>query len=87
MNDRNHPERIRNVTNFTGHPIDTLIILSTLTIGIIVSFSWRDAIDKWLHENFSSVDTKIQARFIYALSATVFAVIMIYIFSKIKRHD
>lgn len=80
-----HPERIRNVTNFTGDPIDTLIILSTLTIGIIVSFSWRDAVDRWMKERYTSDESNIQARFVYAVAATVAAVIIIYVVSRIKK--
>jgi uncharacterized membrane protein YeaQ/YmgE (transglycosylase-associated protein family) len=85
MNDKNYPERIRNVTNYTGNPIDTLLILATVTISIIVSFAWRDAMDKFIMTNFDSVKSRVQAKFTYAITATIGAIILIYLFSYIRR--
>lgn len=85
-----HSSRLKKITNYTGKPIDTIIIITSIVVGTIAAFAWRDLVDEIFEKYYNDEADVIKKRLIYALVSTISAVIIIMILSKVgkvkKRH-
>lgn len=73
---------LRRITNYSGHPFETIMIITTVVISTIVAFAWRDYAES-LFDKYLSGDNDVLARFKYAFIGTIVLVIVIYLLGKI----
>lgn len=76
--------RLQKGTKYTGHPIDTIIILVVTVIIFVVALAWRDLSVRIFNDMIDEEnDNVIQAQLIYAIIVSIIAIIVIYVLSKI----
>ena len=76
---------LRKISQFTGKPIDTILIIGSLAVGAIAAYAWRDLSDEVFKRYFPEEEDAVKRRLIYAVLVTILAIIIIYIFSKISN--
>lgn len=80
-----HSSRLKSITNYTGKPSDTLIIIASVVVGTITAFAWRDLADEVFEKYYNDDSDVIRKRLIYALISTIAAVLIILVLSKIGK--
>lgn len=68
-------------TNYTGNPIDSILIITTIVVSTIAAFAWRDY-SQSLFEKFFKKSNPVKARLFYAIITTVIALVVIYVLGK-----
>ncbi len=76
----------------TGNFVTTVVALISSAVGFVAAFAWNDAFQTYLSNNgLFSVKDPVEKKFIYAIIATVFAVVVIavlgFINSRIKGRN
>tara|TARA_R110002072_G_scaffold45565_3_gene126718 strand:+ start:13140 stop:13469 length:330 start_codon:yes stop_codon:yes gene_type:complete len=78
---------LRKISQYTGRPIDTALIIGSIAVGTIAAFAWRDLTDELFERYFPKEGSAVRQRLIYAIIVTVIAIILILIMSKISNFD
>ncbi len=76
----------------TGNFVTTVVALISSAVGFVAAFAWNDAFQTYLSTNgLFNVQNTTEKKFIYAIIATVFAVVVIailgFINSRIKGRN
>jgi len=80
-----HSSRLKNITNYTGKPADTLIIITSVVVGTITAFAWRDLADEIFEKYYNDEAHVVRKRLYYAIFTTIAAVIIILFLSKVGK--
>lgn len=72
-------------TNYTGNPVDTIVIITTVVVSTIAAFAWRDYSES-LFEKYFPKENPSRARLLYAVIATVIALLGIYCLGKVADY-
>jgi Mn2+/Fe2+ NRAMP family transporter len=75
---------LQKISNYTGDPIDTLLIIGSIAVGTTAAFAWRGYSDE-IFEQYKGEGNVLRNRFIYAVIITVIAVVIILALSKIAN--
>ena len=71
-------QQIKNTVATATNFITTVVALLSSAVGFVAAFAWNDAISHWLGTvSFFSTSSDVNKRFIYAIFATLFAVVVI----------
>jgi hypothetical protein len=73
-------QQIRRTIETTQNFISTVVALLSSAVGIVAALAWNQAISAWLPTiPFFHTNSAVAEAFIYAISATIFAVLVIAI--------
>lgn len=71
-------QQIRRTIETTQNFISTVVALVSSAVGFVAALAWNNAISTWLPTiPFFSTHDRVTEAFIYAISATIFAVLVI----------
>ena len=71
-------QQIRNTVATATNFVTTVVALLSSAVGFVAAFAWNDAISHWLGTvPFFNTNSDVNKRFIYAIFATIFAVVVI----------
>jgi hypothetical protein len=71
-------QQMKNTVQATTNFISTVVTLLSSAVGFVAAFAWNDAISHWIPTvPLLSTQSDVDKRFIYALFATLFAVVVI----------
>lgn len=80
-----HNSRLKNITNYTGKPTDTIIIIASVVVGTITAFAWRDLADEIFERYYNDEAHVVRKRLYYAIFTTIAAVLIILVLSKVGK--
>jgi|GEM_PF-1011133 len=69
-------QQARRAVAATSSFLTTVVTLVSSAVGFVAAFAWNDALQAWLKTQYNAGDA-VQGKLIYALVATVFAVVVI----------
>lgn len=68
--------QMRRAAEASNNFASTVVALVSSAVGFVAAFAWNDAIQAWLNIYIKSGNA-VQSKVVYALSATIFAVLVI----------
>ena len=78
--------QVQHIVVATGNLVSTLIFLLSSALALVAALAWNTAISQWLPTvKLFNVSDPIAKSFVYALVATVFAVVVIAILGVINN--
>lgn len=71
-------QQMRNTVGAASNFLSTVVALLSSAVGFVAAFAWNDAIKAWLDANQNILaGNPVGQKFVYAMLATLFAVIVI----------
>jgi hypothetical protein len=80
---KKHKSLLKNVTHYTGRPMDTTVMIVATVLAVTAAWAWRDALEV-AFETYYKDENRLRARVIYAIIMIFAAVIGIYFISRIR---